>query len=127
MLQDKKSLTGKIGDTIRLCMYLICGASQNKYKQPKFVENSAEDSIYYELTALIDAGKLNEAEDVMFDRLNPRNADDYYTMLCVYDYMNGLDDDYLEANDFTREEIEDGVPEITGIYDTEGLYRDCYM
>ena len=63
----------------------------------------------------------------MFDRLNPRNADDYYTMLCVYDYMNGLDDDYLEANDFTREEIEDGVQEITGIYDTEGLYRDCYM
>ena len=102
MLQDKKSLTGKIGDTIRLCMYLICGASQNKYKQPKFVENSAEDSIYYELTALIDAGKLNEAEDVMFDRLNPRNADDYYTMLCVYDYMNGLDDDYLEFNSHPR-------------------------
>ena len=38
-----------------------------------------------------------------------------------------FDDDYLEANDFTREEIEDGVQEITGIYDTEGLYRDCYM
>lgn len=124
MLQDKNNFTNKIGNTIRMCMFVICGARENKYKQPKFVENSAQDSIYFKLTALIDEGKLDEAENIMYDSLNPRYMDDYYTMLCVYDYMNELDEDFLEQNGFSKEEIEDGVGEITKAYDSEGIYSN---
>lgn len=112
-MQEDKKTGSTIAGTIRMCMYMLCGAAQNRDKQPKFLENCAQDSIYIRLTRLIDAGRLNDAENVMYDELDPSNDEDYYTMLCVYDYMNDLDDDFIKQCGFSREEIEDGVREIT--------------
>ncbi|MBD5158148.1 MAG: hypothetical protein HDT13_11025 [Butyrivibrio sp.] len=123
MLQDRKSFAGRIADSVRMCMYMVCGVRENKYKQPKFIENSAQDGLYYQLTALIDKGKINEAEDIMYERLNPEFNDDYYTMLCLYDYMNGLEDGFLRENNFSREEILDGIKEITHAHDMDGIYE----
>lgn len=122
MIQDKKTLAGKIAGNIRMCMYIICGAAQNKYKQPKFLENCAEDSVYYRIVKLADDGHFDEAENLMYDSLNPADKDDYYTMLAAYEYMNDFDDEFLERNNFPREEIQDGITEITEKHDSEGLY-----
>ena len=122
MIQDKKTLAGKIAGNIRCCMALVCGMSENKYKQPKFLENCAEDSVYYRIVRLADEGYFDAAENLMYDTLNPLDKDEYYTMLAAYEYMNDFDDDFLEKNNFSREEIEDGIAEITKKHDTEGLY-----
>ena len=86
------------------------------------VENCAEDSVYYRIVRLADEGHFDEAENLMYDALNPLDKDEYYTMLAAYEYMNDFDDDFLENNNFSREEIEDGIAEITKKHDTEGLY-----
>ncbi len=122
MIQDKKTLAGKIAGNIRMCMYLICGMKENKYKQPKFLENCAEDSVYYRIVGLADEGLFDEAENFMYESLNPVDKQEYYTMLAAYEYMNDFDDDFLEKNNFSREEIEDGIAEITEKHDTEGMY-----
>lgn len=121
MLQDKDSLGNKIGSTIKMCMYMLCGISSNKYKQPKFIENSAMDSIYYRLTTMIDKGSINEAENIMYDLLNPKIKQEYYTMLCIYEYINDLDDEFLILNGFSKDEVEDGIREITELYDDSGI------
>lgn len=123
MLQDRKSFAGRLADSVRMCMYMVCGIRENKYKQPKFIENSAQDMLYYQLIKLIDKGRINEAEDEMYELLNPELNDDYYTMLCLYDYMNGLEDYFLRENNFSREEILDGIREITYLHDTNGIYE----
>ena len=40
------------------------------------------------------------------------------------DYMNELDEEFLKQNGFSKEEIEDGVGEITKAYDSEGIYNN---
>ncbi len=55
----QKTLIGKIIGYIRMCMYLICGMKENKYKQPKFLENCAEDFVYYRIVWLADEGPFN--------------------------------------------------------------------
>ncbi len=120
-MQEDKKTKSSIGGMIRMCMFMLCGVAENRYKQPKFLENCAEDSVYNRLVRLIDRGMLNDAENLMYDEFIPSNQEDYYTMLCVYDYMNGFDDAFLVKNGFSREEIEDGVREITGLHDKNGV------
>ena len=123
MIQDKKTLAGKIAGKIRMCMEIICGAAPNKYKKTKFLANLAEGSVYYRIVKLADDGRFDEAENLMYDSLNPADKDDYYTMLAAYEYMNDFDDEFLERNNFPREEIQDGITEITEKHDSEGLYK----
>lgn len=109
MYQLGNLLAKELCDCIKMCMYVMCGMSENKYKQPKFIENSAEDSIYYRLVSMIDEGRFNEAENTMYECLNMTNIDDCYVMLCVYDYMNEFEDEFIEENDYSREEIKEGI------------------
>ncbi len=113
MFQYGKEFAKELGDCIRMCMFVACGVAENKYKQPQFDESSTEDSIYYKLTSMINDGKFNEAENAMYEWLNPGEINDYYTMLCVYDYMNEFDEQFIESNNYTRDEIREGVEEIS--------------
>ena len=112
MIEDRKTQQKKIGNIIRLCMSMICGMQNNKYKQPKFVENSAMDSVYYKAVSMIDNGKFCEAENYIYEELNPEDSDESYVMLCIYDYMNDLPDTFIEAGNFSRQEIREGIDYI---------------
>ena len=122
MLQYGNSLARELGDCIRMCMCIMCGMQENKYKQPKFVECSTTDAMYYRLTAMINEGRFNEAENIMSEYLDATDLDDYYMMLCIYDYMNDFEDEFLEQNNFSREEIQEGVVAISRHFDVEGVY-----
>lgn len=126
MQQHRNSFSRELSECIRLCMCIACGIRENKYKQPKFIENSIEDSIYYRLIALVDDGEFNEAENIMLENLEPTDINDYYTMLCIYDYMNDFDDAFMEQNNFSREEIQEGVKAISCSFDMKGIYTFLY-
>ncbi len=112
MYQYKSLLAKELCDNIRMCMYFMYGIAENKYKELKFVENCVGDSMFFKLTDMIDKGEFNQAENLMYECLSFNDVDDCYTMLCVYDYMNEFDDEFLEVNDYTRDEIRDGVDNI---------------
>lgn len=90
----------------------------------KFIENSAMDSIYYRITSMIDKGCINEAENIMYEMLNPKIKQEYYTMLCIYDYMNDLDEKFLIEHGFSKDEVEDGIKEITALHDESVCWMD---
>lgn len=79
-------------------------------------ENSSSDAdrLHRELIQLIRDRKINEAENLLFDRLNSK--DKTYLALAVdfYSRLNRLDNDTLEQCDFSRAEIEDGLKEVAG-------------
>lgn len=70
------------------------------------------DSLHEKLLQMIRERRINEAEDLLFDRLDP--GDDRYLELAVdfYSRLNALDDETLKASDFSREEIEDGLKDL---------------
>lgn len=125
MYQFGNLLAKELGDCIKMCMFFMCGTSENKYKQPKFMEVESGDSIYYRLIEMIDKGDFNEAENTMYECLNPEEIDDCYTMLCVYDYMNEFDDEFIEKNNYSREEIRDGVENIGRGFGMENMNYFC--
>ncbi|NBI05562.1 DUF6483 family protein [Senegalia massiliensis] len=70
------------------------------------------DYIHKQLLLLIGKGQINEAENLLFENLDVRNKDHILLALDFYDRLNNLSDEFLEENDFSREEIELGLKEI---------------
>lgn len=46
---------------------------------------------------------------IQYGRIYMTNIDECYVMLCVYDYMNEFEDAFIEENDYSREEIREGI------------------
>lgn len=104
-----------IHDMLRMAGIIMTGAFQEKYKQPKFIENGAQEEWQRQLLLLIDKGKINEAENELLEWLETEKeagALDRVSLemaLGVYGYMNEKEDAFLEENGFSREEILEGV------------------
>lgn len=98
-----------ISDIIRMTAIIAFGAFKERYKQPKFEENSAEDSLYIKLINMIDDGKICEAENVLLDKIQNPDMEGFHLALDIYSYMNEKNDTFLDENNFTRSEIEEGV------------------
>ena len=60
------------------------------------------------LLRMVDEGKINRAEERLFDLLENASWDDRHkaaVAICFYSHVNDKDDEFLEKADFTREEI----------------------
>ena len=70
------------------------------------------DLLYERLTALVAEGKVCEAEDLLFAHLNDHDMAHLALAVDFYQTLNRLNDNVLEACNFSREEIYDGLKEI---------------
>lgn len=89
-------------------------------------DNEVEQAQYEQLLRLVDEGKINEAENMLFSVLSNYGKDNYKLALLFYDYLNRFDDDYLNKYDFSRDEIELGIKETAKICGCFELV-DCFF
>ena len=92
---------------------------ERRFKQPKFWENAAQKDKYEMWLAMIDAGKINEAENELIAELEHALEGDVdcrgqkmellEVALQVYQYINDKEDEFLEMHCYSREEVEEGI------------------
>lgn len=69
-----------------------------------------------DLLRKIDRGNINEAENVLSELIKNRTLNNLLAGIVFYSYLNEKDDEYLESNDFTRDEVEDGIKHLLSKY-----------
>ncbi len=70
---------------------------------------SEEENFAVQLFKLLRFGEINEAEDLLFERLEEDPAETYRPIAeGFYDTLEQMDDFTLENSNFSREEIEEG-------------------
>ena len=120
---ENNGLKISIAGTLRLVVILISGAWSDKYKQPKFIENAAQEDFYQTLLQRIDRGEINEAENELLAYMDEEKGvtkevlKDNGTInniilnmgLSVYGHINEKEDVFLEQNNYCRQEIEEGI------------------
>lgn len=74
---------------------------------------SDTDKLHNKLIQLIDEDKINEAEDLLFDKLDTSNKAYLEVALDFYSRLTKLDEDTLERNNFTKEEIAEGLADAS--------------
>ena len=94
----------------RVCEYIM--------KNRRFLQ---ENTLYPKLKQMINDGNINDAEDILYEYANPINPDILKVGLFFYYDLNRMADAELEAADFTRDEVKEGVQELLKIYDQENF------
>lgn len=73
-----------------------------------------------------DSGSINEAENELSELIENRTLDNLLVGIVFYSYLNEKDDDYLERNGFSRDEVEDGIKNLLSAYGLEDIGRIFY-
>src|SRR5699024_9780795 len=64
---------------------------------------------YKKLTAMIDDGQINEAENLLLDGMEVDSRAYFELTLLFYEKLNAKTDEFLEEHDYSREEVLDGI------------------
>lgn len=75
----------------------------------ELLETEAEQETLEKLRQMIDDGKINEAENLLFELAEESEKSGLPIALAFYSYLNEKDDKFLLENDYSRKEIMDGL------------------
>lgn len=82
----------------------------------ELLEESEQKETLNELLGMIDEGKINEAENKLFEIIEGTDRNNLKIALLFYSYLNDKDNSFLEDNDFSRAEIKQGLTDIASQY-----------
>ena len=110
-MYKKDWLLDQIDDLVEFLAKVFLNQTNTEYI-PENIVNSRSDELYNSLDKLICENKINEAENLLFDKVDPQNPKHPSIALNFYDKLNKLNDDTLESANYSREEINQGLYDI---------------
>ena len=112
MYLQKDWLMHQIETAIQIIAKLLLNKNIIIYPLTDPLEKANFTFLHENLLELLTVGKINEAEDLLHQNM-AYNSSEYATLaLDFYNRLNALDDDFLEDNDFSREEIKLGLTDL---------------
>lgn len=89
----------------------------------ELLENKEEKETLENLFDMIDDGKINEAENRLYDLTSDTDMNSLEIPLLFYSYLNDKTDDFLEENDFSRNEIKLGLENVTDSFGLSSIAK----
>ncbi len=103
-----------INDMTRMLMKLVFNIDM--MPSDDMLETEEQKEALLRLRGMADEGKINEAENRLFETVDYGDLSDLKMALLFYSYLNNMTDECLEEYDFSREEIERGLVDIAQKY-----------
>lgn len=69
----------------------------------------------------VDSGNISEAENKFSELTENKTMNNLLLGMVFYSYLNEKDDNYLENNNFSRDEVENGVKRLLSEYGLEDI------
>ena len=110
MLQDDYILR-QIREMVRAVMKMLFQVSAVELT-PDVIEDTDARQILTNLTDLADNGKIDEAENHLYEMTCDGDRQNREIGLLFDYHVNGKDDEFLEASNFSREEIMMGIQDL---------------
>jgi hypothetical protein len=82
----------------------------------ELLEDSEEKATLNSLLAMVNDGKIDEAENEIYELTENLNQNNLKMALLFYSYLNDKSDEFLEENNFSRDEVKEGVETIVSRY-----------
>lgn len=74
-----------------------------------------------ELLAMADGGEINEAENILLEGIDCRDKNDVAAAVLFYQHLSEMEEDFLLRNNYSREEVLEGMKDIMKKAGYEGL------
>lgn len=101
----------QISQMIAFMMKALFGLKLEAERLTDFVYTSDGDG-GEPLFQMVDQGQIEAAEQMLYDRIQARTADNLMLGYAFYEYLSQKDDDFLEAHGFSRERIAEGAVKL---------------
>lgn len=119
MLQDDYILR-QIREMVRAVMKMLFQVSASELT-PEVIEDTVARQILTNLNDLVDNGRIDDAENQLYEMTCEGNRQNLEIGLLFYYHLNSKDDEFLEANNFSREEIMTGIQDLADRYNLSGI------
>lgn len=124
---EKDYIMRMIKEMVRVLFSLVFGK--------KYVSVEIEKENKYEVSGkslkdffdMIDLGQINEAENILLDSIDYTNKVEVMTAALFYQYLSEKDNEFLESNNYTKEEVFSGFKQLlmqSGYSDLLYLVKD---
>ena len=87
----------------------------------ELLEDAEEKQTLDSLLDMIDEGRVNEAENSLYESIENMDKSGLEMALLFYSYLNDKSDEFLEEHDFNRDEVKQGLEDITARYGVNGF------
>ena len=111
--EDEKDYVMRIiKETVRLLFSLMLGKNYVSVEQE--LENKYEVSgmALDDLLSMADDGKINEAENIILDGIDYGSKKEVAAAALFYQHLSEMEEKFLEQNNYSEEEVLDGVKQI---------------
>ena len=92
----------------------------------ELLKNNEEKATLVFLLNMVDEGRINEAENMIFEIAAVEDKENLEMILLFYSYLNDKSDDFLSENHFSRKEIQDDLINILSQYGL-GSMAEIYL
>ena len=109
---EKDYIMRMIKEMVRVLFSLVFGK--------KYVSVELEKENKYEVSGkklksfldMIDLGQINEAENILLDNIDYTNKEEVMAAALFYQYLSEKDNEFLENNNYTKEEVLSGFEQL---------------
>ena len=114
----------QIREMVRMLLKLLFQLDQEEDSE-ELLRGTKENEVLRELLEMVDDGRINEAENRVYELCEDGEMANLKVMLLFYDYLNGKSDEYLEECEFSREELKEDMRDLLagfGLSDTAEVF-----
>jgi len=83
--------------------------------------DSEEKAALDTLLDMADEGKINEAESIVYEITENLDHKSLEVALLFYSYVNEMPDEFLEENNYSRDDVKQGLMEIASRYGLDSI------
>ena len=109
-----------IKEMVRAILKLLFNIDTNS-PSAELLKDAEERQTLDELLDMVDNGFINEAENKIYEMTEEGKKTGLEIALLFYAYLNDKSDEFLETHNYSRDEIKDGLKEVTIRYGVDGF------
>lgn len=116
MIYQKDYILREIESLIHVITDVFLGEETTQYLPTGKTEDAEVDNLYLQIQKLLETKKINEAENLLFDKITISHRGYLKIAVNFYQQINQLNDEELAKQNFSREEIEQGIKEVMNLF-----------
>ena len=111
-MDEKDYIMRVIKEMVRVLFSLLFGKKYSSAQQEHENKYEVAGHKLNELLAMVDQGKINEAENLLLDNIDHANKNDIAAAALFYQYLSEKEDDFLMQHNYSKEEVLDGMIQL---------------
>lgn len=109
---EKDYIMRIIKEMVRVLFSLMLGKQYQSVELPAENKYGVSGKALEEFEGMVDQGLVNEAENLLLERIDYTSKEEVLAALLFYQYVSEKEEEFLTAHNYSKEEALDGIKRL---------------